>query len=245
MLRPLLFLAAGALLGSPRAAEIGPGGIHTYTAELTAGRAWLVEVDQQGVDVTVEIAGTAVDNPVDRQGKESLLVEPETSGVYEIAVRAREAGAPSGRYEIRLVEVSGDRRIEALRAVTQAGRLYLDGSKQEAVGAWREALASWKVLGERREEARALYALTVLSRLVNEPREAVVLGREALPVWQSLEERLWEAATWNEVGLDLWMLGETAEARSSFERALALQRQIEDRYGQAVSLSNLCVMDLS
>lgn len=244
MLRPLLFLA-GVLLGSPRAAEIGPGGVHTYTADLTAGRAWLVEVDQQGVDVTVEVSGTAVDNPMDRQGKESLLVEPETSGPCEIVVRAREAGAPPGRYEIRLVEVSGDRRIEALRAVTKAGRLYLDGSKREAIGAWREALAAFRALGEPREEARALYALTVLSRLVNEPREAVALGREALPVWRSLAERFWEAATWNEVGLDLWILGETAEARASFEKALALQRQIEDRYGQAVSLSNLCVMDLT
>ncbi|HSK74901.1 MAG TPA: CHAT domain-containing tetratricopeptide repeat protein [Thermoanaerobaculia bacterium] len=248
MLWPSLFLAAGVLLGSPRLAEIGPGGAHTYPADLTAGRAWLVEVDQRGVDVTVEIAGTAVDNPVDRQGAESLLVEPETSGAYEIVVRAREAGAPPGRYEIRLVEVSGERRLEALRAVTKAGRLYLEGSaeaKRQAIGAWREALGAWRALGERREEARALYALTVLSRLVNEPREGVVFGREALPVWQSLEDRLWEAATWNEVGLDLWTLGEAVEARASFERALALQRQIDDRYGQAVSLSNLCLMDLA
>lgn len=236
--------------GAPALREIVPGSSHVYRAPLTAGRAWLVEVDQRGVDVTVEVAGPdgariSVDNPVDRQGKESLLVEPGTSGVYEIAVRAREPGAPPGRYEVRLGKVEGDRRIEALRAVTKAGRLYLEGSKREAIGAWREALGAWRASGERREEARALYALAVLSRLANANREAVDLGEEVLPLWRSLEDSLWEAATWNEVGLARWLLGETVEARASFERALALQRRIGDRYGQAVSLSNLCLMDLA
>jgi CHAT domain-containing protein len=245
MLLLSLLLSAGMSLGG----DLSAGASHVYQADLTAGRAWLVEVDQQGVDVTVEAAGPdgvriSVDNPVDRQGMESLLVEPEVSGAYEIAVRAREAGAPPGRYEVRLTEISKE-GLPAWRAVTRAGRLYLEGSKREAVGAWREALGAFRTLGERREEARALYAMTVLSRLVNEPREALELGKEALPLWQSLGDLLWEAATWNEVGLDLWTLGETAEARASFEKARALQQQTGDRYGQAVSLSNLCLMDLA
>lgn len=248
MLLLSLLLSAGMSLGG----DLSAGASHVYQADLAAGRAWLVEVDQQGVDVTIEAAGPdgvriSVDNPVDRQGTESLLVEPGTSGLHEIAVRAREAGAPPGRYEIRLAEVSGE-RLEALRAVTRAGRLYFDGSaeaKRQAIVAWREALGAWRALSERREEARALYALAVLSRLVNETREALDLGREVLPLWQSLEDPLWEAASWNEVGLDLWALGETAEARASFERARALQRQTGDRYGQAVSQSNLCLMDLA
>lgn len=261
MLRLALFLSAGVLLGSalsaagplvpgiPVRGEIAAGASHTYQADLAAGRAWLVEVDQQGVDVTVEAAGpdgvrTSVDNPVDRQGTEPLLVEPVVAGSWAIVVRAREPGAPPGRYEIRLTEISKE-SLPAWRAMTRAGRLYLEGSQREAIGAWREALGAFRTLDERREEARALYAMTVLSRLVNEPREALEIGKEALPLWQSLGDLLWEAATWNEVGLDLWTLGETAEARASFERARALQRQTGDLYGQAASLSNLCLMDLA
>ncbi len=54
-----------------------------------------------------------------------------------------------------------------------------------------------------------------------------------------------EAATWNEIGLDHWLLGEGEKARPAFERALGLQRAGGDVYGEAASLSNLCLLDLS
>jgi len=212
--------------------------------------------------VVLEVSGpdgrrlAAVDSPLDRQGPETALVEPAAAGLYRITVRAREAGAPAGRYEIRISEMTelpgasdADRhRLVAERAVTRAGERYLEGTpeaRRQAIAEHRQALDEWRAIGDKRQEARSLYAMAVLSRLVNDTRQALTWGLEVLPLWQAQGDRLWQGATWNEIGLDHWLLGEIADGKAAFEKALAIQGQSGDRYGEGVSLSNLCLMDLS
>jgi CHAT domain-containing protein len=241
--------------GPPVERELAAGEVHAYPLELAAGRSWLIAVEQRGIDVVVEVSGadgkrlSAVDAPLDRQGMEAVLVEPQAAGCCRVEVRAHEPAAPPGRYEIRVEELaSGDVRLAALRALTRAGESYLEGTpeaRRRALAAYAASREAWRSLGDRREEARALYAMAVVSRLVDDTRPALELGNEVLPLWQSLGDRLWEGATWNEIGLDRWLLGEAAEGRAAFERALAAQREAGDRYGEGASLSNLCLMDLS
>jgi CHAT domain-containing protein/Tfp pilus assembly protein PilF len=248
--------------GRPVEREMAAGESQVYEVALPASRAWRIAVEQRGTDVVVEIDGpdgkrlAAVDSPLDRQGPETALVETDEAGLYRITVRAREPGAPAGRYEIRVDELAGDseadrHRLAAERAVTRAGERYLEGTpeaRRQAIAEHRQALAEWRAMGDtdaKRQEARSLYALTVLSRLVNDTRQALAWGLEVLPLWQAQGDLLWEGATWNEIGLDHWLLGESAEGKTAFEKALALQRQSGDRYGEGVSLSNLCLMDLS
>ncbi len=231
------------------------GESQVFQVDLTPAHPWRLAVEQRGIDVVVAVSApdgkrlAAVDSPLDRQGPETILIEPSVPGPYRVEVRAREPGAPPGRYEIHIDELSADpRRLEAEQAVTRAGERYLEGgpeARRQAIAEHQKALEDWKALGDRRQEARSLYALAVLSRLVNDTRPALARGQEVLPLWQPLGDRLWEGATWNEIGLDHWLLGESAEGKAAFERALALQRQIGDRYGEGVSLSNLCLMDLS
>ncbi|HEX3556449.1 MAG TPA: CHAT domain-containing protein [Thermoanaerobaculia bacterium] len=262
--RPLAWgLLGAALLAAAPSASLRPGeaverGLaagesQVFPVELAAGRPWLVTVEQRGIDVVVEVSGpdgkrlAAVDSPLDRQGPETVLVEPAVAGVYRCEVRAQEKAAPPGRYEIR-IEEADPHRLDAERAVTRAGERYLEGTpeaRRQAIVEYQKALAAWRTLGDRRQEARSLYALAVLSRLVDDTRPALARGQEVLPLWQALGDRLWEGATWNEIGLDHWLLGESAEGRAAFEKALALRRQIGDRYGEGVSRSNLCLMDLS
>ncbi|HEY2290303.1 MAG TPA: CHAT domain-containing tetratricopeptide repeat protein [Thermoanaerobaculia bacterium] len=254
-----LLASAPSLLvpGQPLDSPLSPGETHTYRAELAAGHVWRIAVEQRGIDVEVAAQGpdgrrTAVDAPFDRQGTETLVVEPAASGVFEIAVTAREPAAPAGRYEIRLDELPRaselDRhRAAAEAALSRAGERYHEGSqgRRQALAEYRKAVEEWRAAGDRRQEARALYAAAVLARLVNDTREALKTGEETLPLWQGLGDRLWEGATWNEVGLDHWQLGETAEARSAFEKAVALCREAGDRYGEGAALANLCVTDLA
>ena len=243
--------------GQPLESALSPGETHTYRTELAAGHVWRIAVEQRGIDVEMAAQGpdgrrTAVDAPFDRQGTETLVIEPAASGVFEIAVTAREPAAPAGRYEIRLDELPRaselDRhRAAAEAALSRAGERYHEGAqgRRQALAEHRQAIEEWRAAGDRRQEARALYAAAVLARLVNDTREALRTGEEVLPLWRGLGDRLWEGATWNEVGLDRLQLGQTAEARTAFEKAVALCREAGDRYGEGAALANLCVTDLA
>ncbi|MES1245092.1 MAG: CHAT domain-containing tetratricopeptide repeat protein [Acidobacteriota bacterium] len=238
LLRLLVLLASAGNL-------LEPGGTRTFSVDLPAGRTWLVSVEQQGIDVSVEVGGLAVDAPFDRQGVETLVVTG--GGLQTITVTAREAGAPEGRFSIRVEELTDPRRIQAASAMSRLGERYLEGTAEARRQALAEANAAaglWNGLGEKTEEARALYAAAVLARLTGDTAKALESGQTVLPLWQSPSDRLWEAATRNEIGLDLWLLGRMDDARASFETALAIQKEIGDRYGEAVSLSNLCASDL-
>jgi CHAT domain-containing protein/tetratricopeptide (TPR) repeat protein len=266
--RPLAWLAlAGALLGAaPTAAPLTPGEpterelahgeTHAYRVELAAGHVWRIAVEQRGIDVELAARGpdgrrAVVDAPFDRQGTETLVVEPAVDGAWDVEVIAREPAAPPGRYEIRIDELTrvtetGRHRAAAEAAMSRAGERYREGTpaRRQALAEYRRAVEEWRAAADRQQEARALYAAAVLARLVDDTREALKTGEEVLPLWQSLGDRLWEAATWNEIGLDHWQLGATVEARAAFEKALALQREVGDRYGEGASLGNLCATNL-
>ncbi|HWM90851.1 MAG TPA: CHAT domain-containing protein [Thermoanaerobaculia bacterium] len=235
---------AAALLTLP-AESLRPGESRVHEIALEAGHAWRIAVEQIGIDVTVEVTGpdgqriVAADSPFDRQGTETVLV----TGGSKLVVRAREAGAPPGRYTVRIDSIDDPGRIEAEAAMGRAGEAYLEGSPEGRKRSLAEYLRASE-LYEGEEKARALYAAAVLARLTGDNRQALELGEKVLPLWQSLDDRLWEASARNEIGLSLWLLGRMDEARTSFEAALAIQREIGDRYGEAVSLSNLCASDL-
>jgi len=250
MIKPAVRLPAGAvlaaaLLTSPPASvehSLAAGESQIHELALEGGGAWLVTVEQIGIDVVVEVPGRiSVDTPFDRQGIETLLL---TSPAPAVVVRAREAGAPPGRYFLRVEKVDDPARLAAEASMSRAGEAYLEGSAESRKKALAEYLAASSLYRDTRDRARALYAAAVLARLTGDTRQALELGERVLPLWQSLDDRLWEAATRNEIGLDLWLLGRMDEARASYEAARKTQREIGDRYGEAVSLSNLCASDL-
>lgn len=249
MIKPAVRLPAGAvlaaaLLTSPPASvehSLAAGESQVHELGLAGDSSWLVTVEQIGIDLVVEVPGQiAVDAPFDRQGTETLLV---AGPVREVVVRAREAGAPPGRYALRVEKVDDPARLDAEAAMSRAGEAYLEGSAEGRKKALAGYLAAAGLYRETRDRARALYAAAVLARLTGDTRQALELGERVLPLWQA--DRLWEAATRNEIGLDLWLLGRMDEARASFEAARTVQREIGDRYGEGASLSNLCLMDLS
>ncbi|HVG07411.1 MAG TPA: CHAT domain-containing tetratricopeptide repeat protein [Thermoanaerobaculia bacterium] len=251
MIRPAVRLPAGAVLAAallasspvPVERSLSAGESHVHEIALAAGSAWLVTVEQLGIDVAVGVPGlTSVDAPFDRQGTETLVV---TWPAHAVEVRSLEAGAPPGRYSIRVEPLDDPGGLEAETAMSRAGEAYRQGSADGRKKALAEYLRASVLFREAPDQARALYAAAVLARLTGDTRQALALGERVLPLWQSLGDRLWEAATRNEIGLDLWMLGRGDEARVSFDTARSLQQEIGDRYGEGASLSNLCLMDLS
>ncbi|HVR96375.1 MAG TPA: CHAT domain-containing tetratricopeptide repeat protein [Thermoanaerobaculia bacterium] len=233
--------------GAPIEREIAPGEAHVYRFAAQAGRHLLITAGQDGADLTLKAGEEgAVDSLDDRQGPVSLLWSAETAGPVRLEVRARpRAGAP-GRYTLRLEELpaataADRRRLEAERAMTEAGRVLLQPPTtwQPALAAYERALPVWRQLGDRRQEARTLAALAGVRRTLDEIAPAHDLYLQVLALWRQLGERAFEADTLDRIGLCRARLGRYGEALEAFEAALALERGEGDRYAEALTLGNV------
>lgn len=205
-------------------------------------------IEQHGIDVEIRVAATAeapartIDSPQDRQGEESLWL-PTPGEVPPIEIKARERGAPGGEICVRAETPSPD-SAPAWAALDSGSTLYARGDRASwrlSLAAYQEALDAFRVAADRPGEARALFALAVVSRLVDEPKEALAWGVEALPLLIEVDAKL-AAALANEIGLDHLLLGDNAAARSSFEQAKDLAERVADLFNSAVAQSNLCRM---
>ncbi len=243
-------------IGSVVERDLSPGVSHVYRIPPHGHRylAWIVE--QHGVDVEIKVVHSdgrqlVADGPFDRVGRETLLLSAPWPLTVEI--RAREPGAPRGRYRLRVTAIDPSaphhlRRLDAMRATTAAARLYQRGTSD----AWREALthyqrarAQWSAIDEDDDAALAGYAHAVLLRLVDRTRDALESAKAARERLSNLGNHPLEAYAWNEIGLDLWYSDESQAARDAYRRARELGQRQGDDFVVAAAVSNLCLMHLA
>ncbi len=246
--------------GAPVERLLAPGEANRFRLELAAGEPWLIRVEQLGIDVVVELQDErgahllAVDSPLGREGTESLLFSPATSGPFRVEVRCDEKGAPSGRYEIRLDELPdsspGDRlRIRAEAAVTAAGRLYAThekGVEERAEEELRAALDAWTTLGDRARQARTWQRLGGLAEDRQNYRRAADAYARALALWRRLPDQVGAteglAATLDRLGLAHSHQGDNPQALRELQEALALRRRLGRRDREAETRNHLCLV---
>lgn len=230
--------------GTPVERALAPGEAHTYRFEAPAGRHVLFIAEQHGSDLVLEVAGIAVDSLEDRRGPVSLLWTA-AAGPVQVEVRSQNRDGSPGRYTLRLEELpeasaADRRRLEAERAMTEAGRIVSQPSRvwREALGHYARALPVWRELGDRRQEARTLSGLAGVHRTLDELAPALDHYLQALVLWRQLGERAHEADALDRIGLCRAKQGKYGEALEAFQAALALQRELGDRHGEAVTLGN-------
>lgn len=98
--------------GAPIERTLAAGQSHSYTISLEQDQFLHLLVDQRGIDVVVRSFSPAgrqlgeVDTPNGANGPEDVTVIAETAGVYRIDVSPLSGYEnPSGRYEIKIVEI--------------------------------------------------------------------------------------------------------------------------------------------
>jgi hypothetical protein len=98
--------------GAPIERTLAAGQTHSYTISLEQDQFLHLLVDQRGIDVVVRSFSPAgrqlgeVDTPNGANGPEDVTVIAETAGVYRIEVSPLSGYEnPSGRYEIKIVEI--------------------------------------------------------------------------------------------------------------------------------------------
>lgn len=95
-------------LNSPIEHELASSQRHNYTVNLKPNQIARVIVEQRGVDVVVSVISPEgkklfdVDSPTGTQGDETATIFATQTGAYRVEIRALDAKAPVGKYEIRL-----------------------------------------------------------------------------------------------------------------------------------------------
>jgi CHAT domain-containing protein/Tfp pilus assembly protein PilF len=242
-------------LNVPVEREISGGESHRYQLSLESGQFVRLVVDQRGIDLVEVPSGpdgqtlAAIDGPNGTQGPEPVLLLAETGGSYSLEVRASNATAGPGRYEIRLEELRPatpqDRsRVDAQQRFMQAltvARERSAPSQQKAVALFEQALALWRAAGDRYGEALALHAIGGIYGSSGDSEKALGVLNEALAIRRAIGDRHGEASTLNNIGLSYVTLGEYQKVLDNVTAALALQRTTGDRRGEAQARNNLCL----
>jgi CHAT domain-containing protein/tetratricopeptide (TPR) repeat protein len=241
------------LAGSPRESSMKAEERHTYRIEVAAAPV-LVTVDQQSVDLVLEVRGPAGQEIQTgltgfRWGPEVVLLAG--AGTYRIEVRPKETSIWPGHYSVgveALAEPStaGSARLKALELMGRASQEAFPETpeaRRQAAASYREAVAAWRQLADRRWEAEALSCLALLEQRSNDLRPAVEDYERALALWRQLGEPRREAATLNELGRALLTTGEIQEARQALEGSVALWTSLAERFDAAEARSNVCYLE--
>jgi CHAT domain-containing protein/Tfp pilus assembly protein PilF len=238
--------------------DLRGGESHLYHLDLDGGSRWLVDVEQRGIDIVVELTGqhgdsVRVDAPTYRQGSEWLLLPAASAGSFRVGVRSKSDAVGPGGYELLLRElpaasVEERRRLTAVAAVSEADRNYAEAtaaSRRLAVAAYRRALVEFRALGDSRWHAVVLFRLGVLYGELGEPDQEIDSFLLALPQLQKHGERAFEAMARSNLGLAYWKLGENEAAQAHLKVSLALHRDLGNRYGEAIARNNQCLRSQS
>jgi CHAT domain-containing protein/tetratricopeptide (TPR) repeat protein len=260
-------LALGALVGAVGAdpdppSALEPGQVvqraiagkqeHTYVLRLERDELARVRVRPRNQDVAVVVTapGGEVLADVDNAGENGVEVVPlvaATAGLHSVTVRPSLADAPPGDYqavceERRPAGPEDRERWAALRARSRGRRLrdsYSSASLREAVGLFDDAIARWRALGDREEEAGTLEQRGLALGTLGEMDVALASLEDALHVYRQIGDRRGEAQVIQDIGAMHYQTGDQQEALRRYEEALAVQRELGLVRAAAETLNNM------
>jgi hypothetical protein len=199
-------------LGTPIERTLAGVQTHSYTVSLEQDQLLQLVVDQRGIDVVVRVFSPAgkrlgeFDSPNGTEGPENVSVIAESPGVYRIEVAPLSGYEnPSGRYEIKIVELR-----KATEQELQAGKNQ-EALKAKGVALLVQTIESFQGL---RPQTRARFQI-----------------KAAQLLWSSDEKRaskLAEQATDSVKEFIANIDGGDQEYSESFQIALQLRREVID-----------------
>ncbi|MEJ7708611.1 MAG: tetratricopeptide repeat-containing protein [Pyrinomonadaceae bacterium] len=242
--------------GNPIEREISDGHTQRYLIKASAGQFIGVTIQQLGIDVAAELLGTDntliadYDGEIRNQGTEDIAFVAETTNMYTLAIKAKLKNAPTGRYQIRVMEMraatNNDRSLqEARKLETRFVRLHNAGKYDEARPLIERALATAeKVLG-----ADDVYVARLTARLADsyhakiDYAKAKLLYERALAILEKElgPEHPQTALVTNRLGNVCHGTNEVAKADKLLNRALEMsEKTLGPEHPQvALCLTNL------
>lgn len=242
--------------GKPISRELSGGEVHSYKIILTAGQYLRVAVDQRGINLIVTLYDAngkriaELDSSVGLYGVENLSLISEAAGSYRLEIRSKQKAAPTGRYEVRVVErrtvMPQDAiHIAAERAFAEATLIADQGtgeSRLKAIDKYKEAVALWQSIKRTGAESQVALTLNAIGenyRELGDTNKALDYYTQALPIFRTAGDHAGEAATLNNLGDAYLGLGQPQEALDYSNQALTAMRTVGDRRGEAIALNTI------
>ena len=238
---------------SPVERELKGGETHSYQVALVAGQFLYAQVEQQGIDLTIDVfdpGGQKIadaDSPNDNWGAEPILLVAGLSGNYRVDIRSPNKTALKGRYQIKIIAsrkptATDQTHFAAERAFNEGRKLRAQqtvAARRSAIEKYEQALPFFRASGEAYREALTLLSIGFAYAQLSEFRRALVYFNETLTLAQNLKERRLEAATETFLGGMQDILGDIGRALDHYNRALTLSRESGNRQAEASSLNNI------
>jgi CHAT domain-containing protein/Tfp pilus assembly protein PilF len=239
--------------------ELAGGGRHAYRISLGADQFLKVVVEQQGIDLVAQVSGpdgnqiVEFDSESRVQGQEEVSLVAEAAGAFQLIVRPKQNGAPSGSYEIRVEELRV--ATETDRALHDARKQFEEALKLQRAGKYGDALPlaervleiRERLLGtEHRDVAAAISSLAGVYSGRGEYVKAMSLGLRALDIREKAlgKDHPDTAQSINNLAAIYSFQGKHAEAEPLYNRALDIREKAlgKDHPDTAQSLNNVGVI---
>jgi CHAT domain-containing protein len=174
-------------------------------------------------------------------GPTPISWKAQITGKYLVEISCFDGPKQGGKYAIRLeesrdAEPNDETRIVSEIAVSEAKSLsakQVPESNSLAIEKYTQALAGWRRLGDRREEAFTLICLGKVFYYSGENQRALGYFQQSLEISQSLNDKEGIAeAHHNDANIQS-DLGRLQTAREKFEKAAVLWRSLNRQRGQA------------
>jgi len=143
---------------------------------------------------------------------------------------------------LKIAQSPAATKENAERVFDEGMKLYQERSAEslrQAIQKWQEALSLYRVLNDKKNEAKTLVWIGFVYNSLGEKQKALDYYNEALPILRAVGDRGGEATTLNNIGAVYDALGEKQKALDYYNQALPIFRAAGDRRGEATTLNNI------
>ncbi|MDM3845653.1 MAG: tetratricopeptide repeat protein [Aphanizomenon gracile PMC638.10] len=143
---------------------------------------------------------------------------------------------------LKIAQSPAATKENAERVFDEGMKLYQQGSAEslrQAIQKWQEALSLYRVVNDKKNEAKTLVWIGFVYDALGEKQKALDFYNQALPIRRAVGDRRGEATTLNNIGSVYGDLGEKQKALDYYNQALPIIRAVGDRGGEATTLNNI------
>ncbi len=220
--------------------EIAGGQSHAYSILVPAGQCAHLAVKQQGIDIAIgALAGDGeplieFDSVGGTDGEEKFALVAEVDTTFRFNVHPRYAGAPAGRYQLRLIELAPATHLD--RAVFQVKKLQTTGRALNVAGKYDDSIKTLTQARDLAEKslpaddpliASLLSSLAMVERTKGDMANAEENFQRAADIYRKAygEESAEAARATGNLGLVHLSKGEFIEAKPYFEKAVEISER--------------------